>query len=139
MFGLWGGEENGILGSQFWVQSHPEMKARIVSYWNLDVIGMSWPAARNSPSPLVISAGPDVPTGESGQTQDPISQSMLTFARELQTDWLGFPNEVNGTTMFYYEGHASGQANGYTGVNVQSDHTPFAAGGIPSYFIFNGD
>jgi hypothetical protein len=41
--------------------------------------------------------------------------------------------------MWYYEGIASGQATGFAKVNAQSDHTPFAAAGIPAYFIFNGE
>ncbi|MEK6975261.1 MAG: M28 family peptidase [Candidatus Thermoplasmatota archaeon] len=139
-FGLWGGEEDGILGSQFWVQSNPEMRARILSYWNLDVVGMSWPAPLSPQiDPIVISAGPDVPSGMGGATGDPISQDLLGWAQTLQQDWFGFPEEVNGTDVFYYEGIASGQASGYAAVNAQSDHTPFMAAGIPAYFIFNGD
>lgn len=140
-FALWGGEEDGILGSQFWVQTNPEARARVLSYWNLDVVGMSWPAPL-SPAidPVVISAGPDAPTpGGTGQTSDPISKSLLDWAQTLQQDWFGFPEEVNGTDVFYYEGIAAGQASGYAQVNAQSDHTPFMAAGIPSYFIFNGD
>lgn len=139
-FGLWGGEEDGILGSQFWVQSNPAMRARIVSYWNLDVVGMSWPAPLPAADPIVIAAGPDLPAGTTdGSTSDPISQSLLGWAQTLQQDWFAYPDEVNGTDVFYYEGVAAGQASGYAAVNAQSDHTPFMAAGIPSYFIFNGD
>lgn len=138
-FGLWGGEENGIIGSQFWVQSNPDARARVLSYWNLDVVGMSWPAAIPQADPHVISAGPDAPSGAGGATADPISQSLLGWAQTLQQDWFGFPEESNGTDIWLYEGVASGQAAGYAGVNAQSDHTPFMAAGIPSYFSFNGD
>ena len=145
-FGLWGGEENGLLGSQFWVQTNPQAKAQVVSYFNLDVVGMSWPAPIPKPDPIVIAAGPDVPEeGTSGGTQDPISTSLLDWARTLQRDWFDYPDTVvapldNSTvTAFIYEGVAGGQVEGYAGVNAQSDHTPFIAGGIPSYFIFNGD
>ena len=145
-FGLWGGEENGILGSQFWVQTNPQAKAQVVSYWNLDVVGMSWPVPVPKPDPIVIAAGPDVPSLDgAGGTQDPISTSLLDWAQTLQRDWFGYPDSVtapkdNSTyDVFLYEGVASGQVEGYAGVNAQSDHTPFIAGGIPSYFIFNGD
>ena len=139
-FGLWGGEEDGILGSQFWVQTHPEMRSRIVSYWNLDVVGMSWPAPLPAADPVVIAAGPDAPAGTSdGSTSDPVSKDLLAWAQTLQQEWFGFPDEVNGTDVFYYEGVAAGQASGYAAVNAHSDHTPFMAAVIPSYFIFNGD
>ena len=139
-FALWGGEEDGILGSQFWVQTNPDARARVLSYWNLDVVGMSWPAPLSPEiDPVVISAGPDAPSGEGGGTSDPISQDLLAWAQTLQQDWFGFPEEVNGTDVFYYEGVAAGQAAGYAAVNAQSDHTPFMAAGIPAYFIFNGD
>lgn len=139
-FGLWGGEEDGILGSQFWVQSNPDARARVLSYWNLDVVGMSWPAPLSPQiDPVVISAGPDAPSGMGGATADPISQDLLGWAQTLQQDWFAFPEDVNGTDAWYYEGVASGQAAGYAAVNAQSDHTPFMAAGIPAYFIFNGD
>lgn len=151
-FGLWGGEEDGILGSQFWVQSNPQARANVLSYWNLDVVGMSWPAPIPAADPHVISAGPDVPTPvpcvpqppqpcvpADGTTADPVSQSLLTWAQDLQQDWFAFPEESNGTDIWYYEGVAAGQAGGYAAVNAQSDHTPFMAAGIPSFFMFNGD
>ncbi len=138
-FGLWGGEENGILGSQFWIQTNPTAKAAVTSYWNLDVVGMSWPAPLPEPDPHVIAAGLDVPEDLNGQGTGPIATELLRFAQELQADWFGFPTAVDGERMFHYEGVVSGQASGYAQVNAQSDHTPFMAAGIPSWFIFNGD
>lgn len=137
-FGLWGGEENGLLGSQFWVRTNPQAVSQTVSYWNLDVIGMSWPAPGPMPDPLMIAAGPDAP-GQGGSTSDPVSQDLLTWSRQLQETWFGYPSEVDGTPMFLYEGVASGQVDGHAGVNAQSDHTPFIAAGVPSYFVFNAD
>lgn len=147
-FAVWGGEENGILGSQFWVQSNPVERLNVKSYWNLDVVGMSWPAPIVKPDPLVIAAGLDVPGLSDGTTMDPMSQALLADAQELQQEWFGFPETGEDVTEFtdgepidlwYYEGILSGQVSGYAGVNAQSDHTPFAAAGIPAYFIFNGD
>lgn len=152
-FGLWGGEEDGILGSQFWIQSNPHARTTVTTYWNLDVVGMSWPAPLVDPDPIVIAAGPDAPKGDGGSASGPIAESLLGLAEELQTRWFEYPDEVNGTTMWYYEGVVSGQGaatgstgdlsggavGGYAGVNAASDHTPFMAAGIPAYFIFNGD
>lgn len=147
-FAIWGGEENGILGSQFWVQTNPVERLNVKSYWNLDVVGMSWPAPIVKPDPIVIAAGLDVPGAADGTTADPFSQALLADAQELQQDWFGFPETGEDITEFtdgqpidlwYYEGILSGQVAGYAGVNAQSDHTPFAAAGIPAYFIFNGD
>ncbi len=138
-FGLWGGEENGILGSQFWIQTNPDAKATVTSYWNLDVVGMSWPAPIVDPDPHVIAAGPDIPADNSGGAAGPVAEELLRFAQELQAEWFQFPTTYDGNRMFIYEGVASGQVAGYAGVNAQSDHTPFMAAGIPSYFIFNGD
>ncbi|MGB0653267.1 MAG: M28 family peptidase [Thermoplasmatota archaeon] len=135
-FGLWGGEENGLLGSNFWVKTNQDAAAtQILSYWNLDVVGMSWPAPVVQPDPIMIAAGPDVPSVSlDGTSVDPVSLDLLDFAAHLQQDWFGFPDE-----HFLYEGVASGQVAGYAGVNAQSDHTAFIAGGVPSYFIFNAD
>lgn len=137
-FALWGGEENGILGSQFWVQSNPDARSEVLSYWNLDVVGMSWPAPLPQPDPVVITAGPDTPSGTSGQGGGPAAE-MLAWARDLQEVWLGYPSVADGQRIFHYEGVASGQATGYAAVNAQSDHTPFIGAGIPAYFLFNGD
>ncbi len=140
-FALWGGEESGTLGSEFWVHTHPEAVANVETYWNLDVVGMSWPAPVLRKSPVVIAAGPDLPSsGQDGSTSDPISQSLLGWARLLQKEWLGYPDQVDGQPMFRYEGVESGEfAGGYAGVNDQSDHASFTKVGIPAYFIFNGD
>lgn len=134
-FGLWGGEENGILGSQFWVQSNPDARLNVVSYVNLDVAAMTWPAPIVNPDPILIAAGLDVPSlGIDGTTMDPYSQDLLGWMQNLQQNVFRFPDE-----HFLYEGILSGQVAGAAGVNAQSDHTPFAAAGIPAYFIFNGD
>jgi hypothetical protein len=139
-FALWGGEESGTLGSQFWVRTHPDAVAHVLSYWNLDVIGMSWPAHPQKPSPILIAAGPDAPSqANDGTTSDPVSLDLLGFAKTLQKDWFGFPDTVNGTQVFRYEGVDSGERSGYAKVNSQSDHDSFAKAGIPAWFIFNGD
>ena len=102
MFALGGGEESGTLGSEFWVHTHPEAVANVESYWNLDVVGMSWPAPVLHKSPLVIAAGPDLPsTTQDGSTSDAVSLSLLGWARTLQSEWLGYPNQVDGQKMLY--------------------------------------
>lgn len=140
-FALWGGEESGTLGSEFWIKTHPDAVAHVVSYWNLDVIGMSWPAHPQKPSPILIAAGPDLSSSaRDGTTADPVSQQLLGLAKTLQHDWLGYPDTVNNTQVFRYEGVESGEfMGGYAGVNDQSDHASFTHAGIPAWFIFNGD
>ncbi len=140
MFGLWGGEEDGIVGSQFWVRSNPDLHSRITTYWNLDVVGMSWPTPLVKPDPIVIAAGPDAPSDAQGGAAGPIADALLLHAEDLQEAWFGYPETTDdGDQIWYYEGIGSGQAQGYAGVNAQSDHTPFMAAGIPAFFIFNGD
>jgi len=34
--GLWSGEEQGLLGSRYWVEKHPELHAKISAYVNVD-------------------------------------------------------------------------------------------------------
>ncbi|MEA3202737.1 MAG: hypothetical protein QOI63_403, partial [Thermoplasmata archaeon] len=139
-FALWGGEESGTLGSAFWVHTHPDAIATVVDYWNLDVIGMSWPAHPQEPSPILVAAGPDAPSAANdGGSADPLSLSLLGFAQTLQRDWFGYPDAVNGTPVFRYEGVQSGERAGYAKVNSQSDHESFTNAGIPAWFIFNGD
>jgi hypothetical protein len=148
LYGLWGGEESGLQGSHFYVRTNPNVGAQMRTYVNLDVNGFSWPgpapvanddsvpdcsmrpahdpqAAFFCPDPVLVSAGPD----------GPVSDNLLGLARMIQGEMaVGWPD-----SYFIYEGVGSGQANGYAGVNAQSDHTSFIAAGVPSYFLFNGD
>lgn len=123
VFGLWGGEEDGILGSRFWVDTNRDKIATTTSYFNLDVVGMAYPGPANMPDPVVLTAGPD----------GPASDSLLGFASEIQKDWMRYDSQ-----FFRYEPWAEGQAQG-SEVNAQSDHTSFITAGIPSYFIFAGN
>lgn len=148
LFGLWGGEESGLQGSQFYVRTNPNVVAQMRTYVNLDVNGFSWPgpapvsndgtvpectirpahsakAPFFCPDPLIVSAGPD----------GPLADNLLGLGHDIQTQVaVGWPD-----SYFLYEGVGSGQVNGYAGVNAQSDHTSFIAAGVPSYFLFNGD
>ena len=148
LFGLWGGEESGLQGSHFYVRTNPNVAAQMRTYVNLDVNGFSWPGpapvandgsapdcttrpdhSANAPffcpDPLILSAGPD----------GPVADNLLGLGHSIQTQVaVGWPD-----SYFLYEGVGSGQANGYAGVNAQSDHTSFIAAGVPSYFLFNGD
>lgn len=119
VFGLWGGEEDGILGSQGWISRHSDLVPFIDGYFNYDVTGLSWPAPKVDPARIVVSAGPD----------GPVADQLHGYSDEILATWMqveaGFVNE----------GVAQGQANG-AGVNAQSDHTPFMSRGVPVYFTF---
>lgn len=123
IFAAWGGEEDGIIGSQAWLSGHPELVSQIDLYVNFDVTGLAWPAPLVDPAPVVIATGPD------GPAQDALAAQHAEIART----WLALPD-----APFVYEGVAQGQATG-AGVNAQSDHTPFAARGIPVVFQFTQD
>lgn len=122
IFGAWGGEEDGILGSQAWLAAHPELVPAIDLYVNFDVTGLAWPAPLSAPAPVVVSTGPD----------GPAQQTLAAQHAEIAKTWLALD------APFVYEGIAQGQAAG-AGVNAQSDHTPFMARGIPVVFQFTGD
>lgn len=122
IFGAWGGEEDGILGSQAWLAGHPEFVPAIDLYVNFDVTGLAWPAPLSAPAPVVVSTGPD------GLAE----QTLAAQHREVAKTWLAVE------APFVYEGIGQGQAAG-AGVNAQSDHTPFMARGIPVVFQFTGD
>jgi hypothetical protein len=149
VFGLWGGEEAGLQGSNFFAKTNPNIAAQMRTYVNLDVVGFSWPgppptAAHDGsevdcseptprggepafycPDPVVVSAGPD----------GAVADTLLAWAQEIQSQiMVGYPDPY-----FLYEPVAGGQVEGYAGVNAQSDHTSFIAAGVPSYFLFNGN
>lgn len=148
LYGLWGGEESGLQGSHFYVRTNPNVGAQMRTYVNLDVTGFSWPGPAPvsndgsipdcttrpdhsaqadffCPDPMIVSAGPD----------GPLADNLLGLGHRIQTQVaVGWPD-----SYFLYEGVGSGQANGYAGVNAQSDHTSFIAAGVPSFFLFNGD
>ena len=119
VFAAWGGEEDGILGSQAWVSAHPELLPFIDLYVNYDVTALAWPAPLTDPAPVIFASGPDGPLGEALAAQH----------RIVLSDWMKSDAE------FVYEGVAQGQATG-AGVNAQSDHTPFMSRGIPAAFQF---
>lgn len=119
VFACWGGEEDGILGSQAWITANPQLVPLIDAYYNFDVATLAWPAPKNDPAPIVVSAGPD----------GPLASQLHGYAEEIEAKYLR-----TGAT-FDYQGVAQGQAAG-AGVNAQSDHTPFMARGIPVYFTF---
>lgn len=149
VFGLWGGEEAGLQGSNFFAKTNPNVVAQMDTYVNLDVSAFSWPAplpiaadgsrdvtcdapqpksgddAEYCQDPVVISAGPDGPAGD----------DLLALGRTIQSEiMVGYPDP-----FFLYEYVGEGQVEGYAGVNAQSDHTSFIAAGVPSYFLFNGN
>ena len=125
MFGLWSGEEDGILGSQAWVSSNPDLMPLFDLYINYDVTALAWPAPKFEPSGVVVTAGPDQAIGPKLHDDHAFIEQAY-----LQT---GAP--------FIYESVAKDQATGVagaggSGVNAQSDHVPFMARGVPVYFQF---
>jgi len=119
VFAAWGGEEDGILGSQAWISAHPELVPRIDLYLNYDVTALAWPAPLVDPAPVVFASGPDGPVG----------QALAAQHQTVMRDWLKLD------APFVYEAIVQGQATG-AGVNAQSDHTPFVTRGVPGVFQF---
>lgn len=119
VFGLWGGEEDGILGSQAWLAHHPDLVPLIDAYVNFDVTAIAWPAPKPEPAPIIVAAGPD----------GPVAQALHAHASTIETTWMQTEAE------WVHEGVAQGQATG-AGVNAQSDHTPFMGRGVPVFFQF---
>lgn len=124
LFGLWGGEEDGLLGSQFFVRSKPDLVAKTVLYNNLDVAAMAWPGPYENPTPMIVATGPD----------GPVSDALTAQANEVYSLYVPeVPQD-----MLIHETVGAGQAVG-AGVNAQSDHTPFMSAGVPVYFPFTSD
>ena len=123
VFAAWGGEEDGILGSQAWIAAHPELVPQIDLYVNYDVTGLAWPAPIVEPARIVAATGPD----------GPVADALAAHHQRIAADWLRI-----GAEPFVYERVAQGQATG-AGVNAQSDHSPFMARGIPVLFQFTQD
>jgi len=127
LFGLWGGEESGLVGSNVWAHSNPDKIALMTTYVNLDVSALAWPAPYVNPVPVFSSAGPDGPMAERVNAGVARAWTMA-----------GFPEE-----MIQYRqvgrGQAPGQVGGGGGVDAQSDHTSFIAAGVPSTFLFTSN
>jgi hypothetical protein len=125
IFAEWGGEEDGIVGSSAWLAAHPDKVPFIDGYVNFDVVALAWPAPKADPAPIVVTAGPD----------GPVADTLHGYAADLEKTY------VRSGAKLVMENWAQHQATGTAGlggagVNAQSDHTPFAAHGIPSYFLF---
>lgn len=125
LFGLWGGEENGLLGSNFFVKTNPDMVAQMVMYVNFDVAALAWPGPALDPDPILISPGPDGPPADALMAQ--AQRLVATYLPEIPVE------------KQIYEPIGEGQATGQGGVNAQSDHTAFMAQGVPVYFPFTGN
>lgn len=121
VFGLWGGEEDGILGSRFWVETNPDKVPFIDGYYNFDVTGIAWPAPRDDPAPIVVAAGPD----------GPVADALHGISTEIETKWLALP-----AVEWVHEPLVVGGQVGGAGVNAQSDHTSFATKGVPAWMPF---
>ena len=119
VFGLWGGEEDGIVGSQSWLAHHPELVPLLDGYVNFDVTAIAWPAPKADPAGIVVAAGPDGPAAD----------ALHRYAATIEKSYL-----QSGAKLIM-EGVAQGQATGHK-VNAQSDHTPFMQRGVPVYFQF---
>jgi hypothetical protein len=119
VFGLWGGEEDGIVGSQSWLAHHPDLVPLFDGYVNFDVTAIAYPAPKPEPAGIVVATGPDGPAAD----------ALHRYAADIEATYL-----QSGAT-FVMEDVARGQATG-AGVNAQSDHTPFMQRGIPVYFQF---
>lgn len=125
IFAEWGGEEDGVVGSSVWLAAHPDLAPRIDGYVNFDVVALAWPAPKPDPAPIVVTAGPD----------GPIADALHADAAQIEKTY------VRSGARLVMESWAQDQATGSlhlggAGVNAQSDHTPFAARGIPSWFLF---
>ncbi|GEM_PF-5087882 len=125
VFAEWGGEEDGIVGSSAWLAAHPQLVPYIDGYVNFDVVALAWPAPKIDPAPIVVTAGPDGPIADAlhGYAADLEKTYVRSGAKLVMEDWA--KDQATGTAKL-----------GGAGVNAQSDHTPFAAHGIPSYFLF---
>lgn len=119
VFGLWGGEEDGIVGSQSWLVHHPDLVPLFDGYVNFDVTAIAYPAPKPEPAGIVVATGPDGPAAD----------ALHQYAADIEKTYL-----QSGAT-FVMEDVAQGQATG-AGVNAQSDHTPFMTRGVPVYFQF---
>jgi hypothetical protein len=151
VYGLWGGEESGLQGSEFFTRTNPSIVAQMQMYVNLDANAFSWPgpqavakdgstpdcskpplpaqqtksAAFFCPDPALITAGPD----------GPMADKLLNLMRSIQQKTaVGWPDPY-----FLYEYVGQGQVQGYAKINAQSDHTSFIAAGVPSYMLINAD
>jgi hypothetical protein len=125
VFAEWGGEEDGTVGSAAWLAAHPQMVPQIDGYVNFDVVALAYPAPKPEPAPIVVTAAPDGPVADALHADAAMIEKTYarTGAKLIMEDWA--KNQATGTLGL-----------GGAGVNAQSDHTPFAAHGIPSFFLF---
>ncbi|PKK81667.1 MAG: hypothetical protein CVT47_01250 [Thermoplasmata archaeon HGW-Thermoplasmata-2] len=111
VFGLWGGEEEGLWGSKFFVDNIPQ-DVKVEAYLNFDMVGINWPGPAPLHEYMACSNASSI-------------KKMVGFGKFVTHDVCGFP-ETKGA--FEIKKDSLGR----------SDHVRFADAGIPS-FMFIGE
>ncbi|UCE37130.1 MAG: Zn-dependent exopeptidase M28 [Thermoplasmata archaeon] len=111
VFGLWSGEEEGLLGAQEFVESIPD-DVEVKTYLNFDMVGINYPA----PYSLRAIVGPD---------EDPEvieNQHLVNLTNRTAQEILGYPYPEG--VDVYEESHRG------------SDHYRFEQIGVPIVFFY---
>ncbi|MDD5503637.1 MAG: M28 family metallopeptidase [Candidatus Thermoplasmatota archaeon] len=111
VFGLWGGEEEGLFGSQFFTDNIPA-DVNVSAYLNFDMVGINWPG------PFALHEFMACKNGVAVKEQ-------VKFGKLVTHEICGFPEN---NKSFAIKKDTLGR----------SDHENFAALGIPS-FMFIGE
>ncbi len=110
---LWGGEEEGLYGSNRWVAE--EVTGRVRLYVNMDMAGLSWPAPFN----FTAFVGPD---REEGVAEHP---ALVSALENITDQELRYPREGNFSILEDPFG--------------RSDHVSFWSLEAPTVFFFGAD
>lgn len=124
VFALWGGEEDGLLGSRFWTETNAPKLPFVTAYYNLDPPGLAWPGPAPEPAPILVTTGLD----------GPLSDGMTRNAQHVAQTFMRF----DGPEFVYQPMVVGGQVGG-AGINAQSDHASFATHGIPTLATSTSD
>lgn len=110
---LWGGEEEGLYGSNRWVAEEADGDIRL--YVNMDMAGLSWPAPFN----FTAFVGPDE---DEAVAEHP---GLLSLVENITENELRYPREGNFSILEDPFG--------------RSDHVSFWSTGAPTVFFFGAD
>ncbi|MDD5503328.1 MAG: M20/M25/M40 family metallo-hydrolase, partial [Candidatus Thermoplasmatota archaeon] len=113
VFGFWGAEEEGDVGSAQFAQNMPA-DAKMDYYFNFDMVGINWPGPKGNPTPLKMFARHD---------DAQVTKQAINFAKYVVYEACRYPQ---GNNTFKIVKDTMGS----------SDHVSFADVGVPAFKIF---
>lgn len=113
MFGFWGAEEEGDIGSMYYAQTMPA-GVKMDYYVNFDMVGLNWPGPKDNPTPFRMFVR---------HNDAAVEKQTINFAKYIVHEACRYPR---GNNTFKIVKDTMGS----------SDHVSFADVGVPAFKCF---